>query len=230
MFSHTIHNLNHFDIEKTDFYAIPFGHRCTSALACKFSGLRHFSLPFDWLEFNYPHKIKKAIENDFIDFIPDVNNNNYYNKYDMYFKHFNSNKCVGILEHERRVERFNQILKEKKKKYFVYINEDYLFDQHSRSDEFNDSMLKSMLEIEKLLKEKNENLDYNILYFNFRKETIPYDSNIINIVLTSDSFYNDLDPNSPYEDLRKYCGSILKELFDVKSAFNFTYDCGVFND
>ena len=30
-----------------DYYLIPFGHRCSSALAIKFASLRKMSLPFD---------------------------------------------------------------------------------------------------------------------------------------------------------------------------------------
>lgn len=43
MFSYKINNPNNFCIDvKGDYYAIPFGHRCTSALACKFAHMRKF--------------------------------------------------------------------------------------------------------------------------------------------------------------------------------------------
>ena len=58
MFSYTINNSNNFVIHK-DYYIIPFGHRCTSALACKFATLRKFSLPFDWTIPALPKKFKE---------------------------------------------------------------------------------------------------------------------------------------------------------------------------
>jgi hypothetical protein len=68
MFSHVINNPNNFVI-KNDYNVIPFGHRCSSALACKFANIRKFSLPFDWNIPLFPNKIVKVLENNFNDFI-----------------------------------------------------------------------------------------------------------------------------------------------------------------
>ena len=40
MFSYTINNPNNFVVDDSDFYMIPFGHRCTSAIACNFANMR----------------------------------------------------------------------------------------------------------------------------------------------------------------------------------------------
>jgi len=200
MFSYKINNPNNFSIDvKGDYYAIPFGHRCSSALACKYAHMRKFSLPFDWTIPLYPSKIQKVLENDFEDYIPDVRNKVFVNKYD--FEH-------------------------PKKKYFVYINEDYFYDEKYRQNDFNDNIFNEMLELENFIRNKYANIDYNILYFNFIEHNIPADSNIINIVLHSTNIYN--NTNSPYEELRNFCGKILSELFNTDLLPG--YDKNVFNN
>ena len=65
------------------------------------------------------------------------------------------------------------------------------------------------------LKKKYPSITFNILYFNFRKENIQNTTNILNIVLHSDKYYN-TPIGSPYEELRIYCGKILCDLFSTK--------------
>ena len=79
MYSYAVNNPNNLIIEQNNFYAIPFGHRCTSAIACNFASIRKFSLPFDWLVPLFPKKIQHILENNFNDFIPDVRNNIFLN-------------------------------------------------------------------------------------------------------------------------------------------------------
>jgi hypothetical protein len=226
MFSYVINNPNNFVI-KNDYFIIPFGHRCSSALACKYANIRIFSLPFDWSNPAFPNKIKKVLENNFEDFIPDVHNGIFQNKYGFELSHFNPNINNGIEEYKRRIDRFNYIINQAKKIYFVYINEDYLYNNSYRQDEFNDNIFNEMLELEKFIKDKYINIDYNILYFNFKHHNIPTNSNIINIVLHTTNLY-DTENCSPYEMLRIYCGTILAELF--KTTLKLGYDCNVFNN
>jgi len=103
MFSHTINNPC---LIEEDYYVVPFGHRCTSALACKYANIRKFSLPFDWTFRLFPKKIKAVLENHFEDFIPDVHNGVFRNKYDIALAHFNPNLDAGIEEYKRRIERY----------------------------------------------------------------------------------------------------------------------------
>jgi hypothetical protein len=70
------------------------------------------------------------------------------------------------------------------------------------------------------------NIDYNILYFDFKHHNIPTNSNIINIVLHTNLYDTSID--APYEDLRNYCGKILKELFNTE--LNLGYDIDVYNN
>tara|TARA_B100000795_G_scaffold265804_1_gene248118 strand:+ start:1294 stop:1650 length:357 start_codon:yes stop_codon:yes gene_type:complete len=105
------------------------------------------SLPFDWITLIFPKK-KKILENNFKDFIPDVHNNIFRNKYDLSFPHFNNNIGEGIKQYERRIERFKKIILEDKKLYFVYINENYLYNERFRKKEFNDNIFSEMLELE----------------------------------------------------------------------------------
>jgi hypothetical protein len=219
MFSYKIHNPNNFVIQN-DYHVIPFGFRCTSALACKFANIRKFSLPFDWTVPLLPKQIKQVLENDFVDFIPDVNNGNFTNKYDILLAHFNSNIAVGIEEYFRRINRFMTFINQPQKIYFVYINEDYLYEPHFRDDAVNDNVFNDMLELEHFIKNKYVNIDYNILYFNFKQHIIPTNSNIINIVLHTSNVYNSPD-DSPYGEFRHYCGKILSELFNTKFLPHF---------
>jgi hypothetical protein len=222
MFSYVINNPNNFVI-KNDYVVIPFGHRCSSALASKYANIRNFSLPFDWCAPVFPSKIKKVLENNFNDFIPDVHNGIFCNKYDFLLYHFNSNINDGIKEYNRRIDRFIDIINQPKKIYFIYINEDYLYNKSYREDEFNNNNFNQMLELETFIKDRYINIDYNILYFNFRHENIPIDSNIINIVLHSTNLYDSHD-SSPYEELRNYCGKILAELFNTKLTVGYNAD------
>jgi hypothetical protein len=228
MFSYKINNPNNFIITN-DAYAIPFGHRCTSALACRHANVRHFSLPFDWTIPLFPKKIQKVLENNFDDFIPDVYNGIFYNKYDFLLDHFNSNIINGIEEYKRRIDRFNNLMNQHKKLYFIYINEDYIYNINYRNDEFNDNIFNEMLELETFIKDKYINIDYNILYFNFKHHNIPINSNIINIVLDkSDIYYINNAP--PVDEFRKDCGKILKDLFNVNLDLNLSHDSDIYNN
>jgi len=230
MFSHTINNPNNLVVDDygNEITVIPFGHRCTSALACKYSNIRKYSLPFDWIMPLFPNKIKNILENNFDDFIPDVRKEVISNKYDVTFHHFNSDHDKGIEEHNRRIERFTKIINDNKKKYFVYINEDYLYDANYRDDVFNNNAFNEMLELEKYLKSKYINIEYTILYLDFEHHEIPSNSNIINVVLNSTKVYNNRNV-SPYEDFRNYCGKILSELFNTTLTLD-GYNSSIFND
>lgn len=214
MFSHEIYNPNNFAIQNKDFYTIPFGLRCTSAIACTYANLRKFSLPFDWVIPLFPSKIHKVLQNDFEDFIPDVNNEVFENKYNIRLVHFNVDRNKGIQDYERRIQRFMTILNEPTKLYFVYINEDYLYDPIYRDEEFNEQNFIDMLTLEEYLQERYVNINYNILYFNFKNHDIPKSSKIINIVLHSNQFYDKLDGASHDSVLRDYCGKVMSELFE----------------
>ena len=222
MFSYIIDNPNKFEI-KDDYFIIPFGVRCTSAIACKYANIRKFSLPFDWSIPLFPKKIKNVLENNFDNFVPDVHNGIFYNIYNFYVTHFNPDINTGIEEYKRRINRFNDIINQSKKIYFVYINEDYLYDVEYRQDQFNDNIFNDFLELEKYIKDRYKNIDYNILYFNFKKNTIPIDSNIINIILQTSTIY-DILHEAPFEEFRKFCGKILSELFNTTLISSYTED------
>lgn len=225
MFSYVINNPNNFIIEK-DYYIIPFGHRCSSALACKYANIRNFSLPFDWGRPYFPQTIKKILENDFDGFtdFTYVKNQTINEKYNFNSIHFDSNIVQTL---KRRIDRFNKIINQTKKIYFVYINEDYLYDNNYRQDEFNNNTFNEMLELEQYIKSKYININYNILYFNFMQHNIPINSNILNIVLHTTKLYDTAKPAAPYEEFRNYCGKILSQMFNTKLTLG--YDKNTFN-
>ena len=222
MFSHRIHSPTPFIIKK-DYYVIPFGHRCTSALACKYATIRKCSLPFDWTIPLYPKKIQHVIEHNFEDFIPDVHHGIFTNKYDISLAHFDADTANGVEQYKRRIDRFKQMMKESRTKYFVYINEDYLYDSGHREDAFNDKIFNEMLELETFLKNHYPYMKYKVLYFNFKEHVIPPDSNIINIVLSTTTLYDTHD-NAPYNEFRYYCGTILAELFKTSMLLHIDYE------
>lgn len=222
MFSYFLHNPNQFPINTDDeYHVVPFGHRCSSALVCKYASLRKFSLPFDWTIPLFPHKIQQVLENDFQDYLPDVHNNVFENKYNIVLAHFNSNIDEGIQEYARRIERFSTVMNGSHKIYFVYINEDFLYDPLYRETEFNDSLFSQMLELEVFMKTKYPTIDYNILYFNFKQHEIPKSSNIINVVLHADTIYDSFVPHYA-ESFRNYCGEVLVELFRTHLQLGYT--------
>lgn len=216
MYSHTIHYSNPFVIEN-DSFIVPFGIRCTSALACKFANIRKCSLPFDWVTPLFPNKIQKILENNFEDFIPDVHHGIFHNKYDITLTHFNPNIDTGVEEYKRRMERFNNMMNQSKKIYFIFINEDYLYDEKYREDEFNNTMFHEMLELEQFMKKQYTTINYHILYFNFKHHIIPTDSNIINIELHTTMYGTNY-----IEEFRLYCGQILAELFNTIISYGYS--------
>ena len=147
--------------------------------------------------------------------------------YNLTFRHNNITTDNDYNSFKRRIERFRDIIKHPKKIYFVYINEDYFYDEEYRLNDFNDNIFNEMLELEKFIRNKYIGIDYNILYFNFKHHNIPSDSNIINVILHSTEVYNTRRA-SPYEDFRNFCGKILSEIFNTH--LNTGYDESVFNN
>lgn len=224
MFFHEINNTNNFTIQKNNYYIIPFGHRCSSALACKYANIRQFSLPFDWTMLTYPHKIKDILENDFNNFIPDIKNNIFTNNYNVRLEHFNIDINKGIEEYIRRINRIKSIFNTSTNKiYFIYINEDYLYDATYRNNEFINKIFKDMLDLELYMKSKYPIIDFNIIYFDFKKYNIPENSKIINIVLYTKILYNNWK-DSPYEQFRIYCAKVLTKLFNTKLLIGYNLD------
>jgi len=162
MFSHRIDS----SFVLVDRYtAIPFGSRCSSAVACNYAQIRKTSLPFDWTVPTFPNKIKNVLLNDFDEFIPtDISNNvqtiqriqqpEIKTKYGFSLVHFNENIDVGIETYKRRIERLKEILNTSDTKYYVYINEDYIHNINYRKKDFNEKIFTDMIKLEKTLIKK----------------------------------------------------------------------------
>lgn len=229
MFSYKINNPNNKIIKYDNCYIIPIGHRCATSLACIYAQIRKFSLPFDWGIPWYPNTIQKILENDFKDFCNFKGNGYIYNPtYNFGSEHFNNDINVLVNTFERRIERFNNIINEQKKIYFIYINEDFLYNKNHREDMYCDKIFNELLELEIFLKKKYVNIDYNILYFDCKEHNIPTSSNIINIVLHSNTLY-EKSVDSPYGEFRIYCGKILSELFGTSLKLNIKIDQTIFH-
>ena len=220
MFSYQIQNPA--NILQENYYVVPFGHRCSSALVCKYASLRKFSLPFDWTIPLFPKCIQHVLENEFSEFVPDVRSGIFENKYGIRLAHFNIDVEEGCREYTRRIQRMNELLNDDSKHiYFVYINEDHLYDPFYRTDEFDRRNFMEMVELEQWIRKKYPHLHFHILYFNFREQCIPDGSNIINIVLNTGVVYDYFVP-SYAEDFRNYCGKIMTHLFNTQLELGYT--------
>jgi len=226
MFTYQINNIDNLIIDK-EYNIIPIGHRCTSAIACKYANIRKFSLPFDWVLTLFPSKLKNVLLNDFSDFIPsyehivnkitkDKFRNILIEKYDFYLSHFNININIGIEQYTRRILRFNEIFHDNKKIFFIFINEDYLYNNEYRDEKFNNQIYSEIIDFENFIRSKYNFNNFNILYFDFKHHNIPSESNIINILINS-KFYTENPNKFPIEKFRIYCGLILSKIF--KSTF-----------
>ena len=152
MFSYKINNPNNFIIKYDNCYIIPIGHRCATSLACIYAKIRNFSLPFDWGIPWYPKTVQKILENDFKDFCNfKCHENGYIHNPTYHFGSSHFNKDINILvdSYNRRIKRFNNIINEPKKKYFIYINEDFLYNKTHREDIHCDKVFNELLELEK---------------------------------------------------------------------------------
>jgi hypothetical protein len=197
----------------TDFDVIPFGHRCTSALACSFASLRKTSLPFDWVIPAHADIIMKILKNDFTDFIPaDIRDGNMVNSYGISLAHFPKDIEEGISAYNRRIRRFKKIMENGKRKYFVYMNEDYLYRAKYRHPKANHKNFMDMLELETYLRQRYANLDYRILYFDFVEREVPLNSCILHVTITTDQLF-DNPQGSTKELLRIYLGKVMSEIF-----------------
>lgn len=244
MFSnHIHHNKTKLENNQNNFYIIPFGQRCSIAMACIHANLRKFSLPFDWTIPLYPKNIKYILKNKFKYYIPDVFNDNFINIYNIRIAHFNINKKEGIEQYKRRIQRFNNIMMDKNKIiYFIYLNDDYIVNEKYRNRNFNKNMYEELLNLELFIKQLYPNLKFKILYFDFVYHKIPKYSNIILIELKFNKKiieskfkqrysniikYTDKSEKSSselnkklerfyFKKLRQYIGYVLSEMFGTK--------------
>jgi disulfide oxidoreductase YuzD len=226
MFSHRIDS----SFVLVDSYTvIPFGSRCSSAIACNYAQVRKSSLPFDWTIPTFPSKIKNVLLNDFHEFIPTDISNNIENsqcirqpsiktKYGFSLMHFNQNIDIGIETYKKRIERLQEILETSDAKYYVYINEDYIHNINYRNKDFNEKLFTEMIDLEETLIEKYNNNNFKILYFDFVEHNKEKSSNIIQVILESELFL--LESEAPINDFRKYCGKILSDMFNTDFNVN----------
>jgi hypothetical protein len=222
-FTHSLTNPNDLIIAKDDFHCVPFGNSCSSALACKYAGIRNASLPLDWAARTTPRKIQEVLESDFSDFIPDVHNNIFVNKYDLSLPHFNPILDDGIKETGRRIRRLLDILRSTTKIYFVYVNDAYLVNDNYRQSHYTDTFFREMVDLELFLKKRFLSINFSILFFDFTNHSLPEGSNIVEFVIRPSQLY-DSDSMFAAEALRKYIGHTLADLFDARFKSGFSVD------
>lgn len=216
--------------KNTDKYVVvPFGHRCTSAIACKMAGLRSFSLPFDWINSGYPRKLHNVMRHNFIDFVPSEYQDNQeavMNKYDILLAHVNKNRDEGVEQYNRRIQRFREVMQSDKLVIFVSIYEDYLYNQMHRDEEYHNDVFQGLIETEQFCK-RIRNPPCLFIHIDFVERKVPKDSNIVQVIVKPDKLYDSFEESS-YGGFREYCGQILQKVFD--SSFSPYLDDSMFHD
>lgn len=167
-------------------------------------------------------KIIQILENKFKGFIPDNISANCVvkNMYGIGLAHFSEPNKIqeGISIYKERINRFNNLMQSSSTKYFIYVNEDYLYRQPNREESFDKNIFDEMLELERYLKVSYSHFLFKILYFDFMNHIVPQDSDIVPILLKSTKLWD--SPNeSPYPLFRKHVGMIMVKIFH--SEFDF---------
>jgi len=222
-FSHRV------DLEKVsalkvdiEYDVVPFGSRCTSAIACHYAQLIKESLPFDWAIPLLPARTQNILEENFQHFIPsNIGEKRARNTYGVGLAHFDAheNRQDGIDIYNLRVERFNKLMQSSKHKYFVYVNEDYLYNKAYRGEVFNKGAFEEMLSLEDYIKGRYPHFSFNILYFDFVSHKGIEGSSIVPFVIETGKFW-DQPIGSTFPSFRKYIGKALCGLF--KTEFDDT--------
>lgn len=201
---------------------IPIGSRCTSAIACHYANLHKESLPFDWTIPLTPDKSLDIIEKGFKGFIPSkiTIGERVVNEYGIGLAHFSEHTSTdeGVEVYKQRIARFNRVIQNTSKhKYFIYVNEDYLYNKNYRGKLFNKKKFDDVLALERYFKGNFPGLSFKILYFDFvnHEHRINESSSVIPIYIETEKFWN-ISQISNYPAFRKYVGKILSELFSTK--------------
>jgi len=167
-------------------YILSIGHRCTSQIAI--NNLKSFygeTTPFSWVNNFNSKNIVDIIKNNFEDYLEkECKSPNYFllenlsiknNEYG--FGHYNLKDVKIVESFNRKIKRFKYYLNNTKNNIlFVYINEDYIYNEDYRRDyKLN---YKNLQELDNHLRLKYPNLKYNLLNISF--EEIENYGNIIN--------------------------------------------------
>jgi hypothetical protein len=182
-----LNNLNMFIYKNK--MIISIGVDCCVASFLKKYNLRNYSFPFDW---NVTYNgISQCIQNNFNDFIPDINSK--INKYDISFVHdftlntFNDDICKYL----RRIDRLKKILSECNDD-IIFIRKGHSCHHHLEHNGKYENIVSDIDDIEKLdifLKNKYNKLNYKIILLIICKKC--FNSDVI-YTSTSDriSIYN----------------------------------------
>ena len=153
-------------------------------------------------------------------FVPDEyedNKEHVMNKYDILLAHMNKNSKQGKEAYERRISRFQEILANDAYKIFIYVYEDFLYNEMHRNVSYHDDIFQQIVDFELHYKETYGN-DYLIIWIDFVKHKLPINSRIVQVIVTPPMTYESAN-DAPYDEFRKYCGDILKKIIDINQIF-----------
>jgi hypothetical protein len=218
-YKYEINNPNNIHINGSieNIEVIPIGFRCSTAIACMYSNLRNYSLPFDWVTHALPYKINQVFEKDFVNFLPtdlSIDKRHNTNIYNIALAHFsqmcNKDKNKGIIIMNRRIERLKKILTNNKVKYFIYINENHIPERYRNvklDKNLSNKTFNEIIELDNFFKKHYSHCKCIIIYIDFFSHNVPIDSNIIHIMI----HLNNSKTSSPLN--RPFYGAILSDLF-----------------
>jgi hypothetical protein len=161
-------------IDDTYDIIIPFGLRCSNALALVKLEYRKYSLPFDYIHINNIKNLFECLTDDFKNFLVKNPNDNTLNLYNMQlgiehlFLNFYDIKNENYLLLNKRIKRFYEILNSNKKICFIFSNEDYFYSESFRN---NNQDFEYLIKIQNLLKTRYPNLHFNIININGVEKT-----------------------------------------------------------
>lgn len=212
---------------------IPLGSRCTSAIVCRFASLHEESLPFDWTIPLTPDKTLKILKNNFDEFIPEniIQGESVRNDfYGINLAHFRSHKSVseGVEKYKLRINRFKNMMNNSRHKYFIYVNEDFLYNPLYRDCQFNSKKFDDILILENYLKERYPHLSFNILYFDFVKHEVDSRSFVIPFHVETEKLW-DIATASNFSQFRLYIGRVLSNIFSSTFNANLVVDDELFS-
>jgi hypothetical protein len=211
---------------------IPFGIRCSNALALVKLEYRKYSLPFDYIHINDTKNLFDCLDTDFKNFLEKHPDDNTLNLYNMQigvkhlFPNFYDKNNNNHLLLKKRIKRFYEILNSHKKICFIFSNEDYFYSEKYRN---NNEDFEYFVKIQNLLKKKYSNLQFDIITINGYESSNFQNIKSIYVKLNKRPFLNRTKENFHSSEIinyqnkyREFLTLLIKKILK-KPSNNFTF-------
>jgi hypothetical protein len=188
---------------------IPIGIDCGNADFFRQNNLRNAAFPFDWT-LTYGG-VSNIIKNEFIDFLPNNNNELFISKYNVNFthNHFPEDNEKMI----RRIERFKHILENSEEK-ITFVRKGHAYHHHKECEQIKNDLLDAE-ELDFYLKSKYPNLKFEIIVILVCGSC--FDSNANYTIISDDiKVYNIATPIVDNDKYKNLC----KEIFTLSASYD----------